>query len=127
MASTIIDSRIFGDMFSDACMRDVWSDAGERFAARNLTLTSSQDRTAMHPNHHSGADASSHSMRRGQVASPAPVTVGAQPPADPRKRIPKSSFRLDQSVAKEGAYVRYRRSPSFAGNIRPTATSVDQS
>ena len=26
MASTIIDSRIFGDMFSDARMRDVWSD-----------------------------------------------------------------------------------------------------
>ena len=26
MASTIIDSRIFGDMFSDVRMRDVWSD-----------------------------------------------------------------------------------------------------
>src|SRR4051812_2826353 len=26
MASTIIDSRIFGDMFSDARMREVWSD-----------------------------------------------------------------------------------------------------
>ena len=26
MASTIIDSRIFGDMFSDSRMRDVWSD-----------------------------------------------------------------------------------------------------
>ena len=26
MASTIIDSKIFGDMFSDAAMRQVWSD-----------------------------------------------------------------------------------------------------
>ena len=26
MASTIIDSRIFGDIFSDARMRQVWSD-----------------------------------------------------------------------------------------------------
>ena len=26
MASTIIDSEIFGDMFSDAAMRHVWSD-----------------------------------------------------------------------------------------------------
>ena len=26
MASTIIDSRIFGDMFSDGRMREVWSD-----------------------------------------------------------------------------------------------------
>ena len=25
MGSTIIDSRIFGDMFSDARMREVWS------------------------------------------------------------------------------------------------------
>ena len=26
MSATIIDSRIFGDMFSDAAMRHVWSD-----------------------------------------------------------------------------------------------------
>ena len=26
MPSTIIDSKIFGDMFSDAAMRHVWSD-----------------------------------------------------------------------------------------------------
>lgn len=36
MASTIIDSRIFGDMFSDARMRDIWSD--ENRTARYLEI-----------------------------------------------------------------------------------------
>ena len=37
MAASIIDSAIFGDMFSDAQMRQIWSD---RTAPRNTSTSS---------------------------------------------------------------------------------------
>ena len=40
MSATIIDSKIFGDMFSDATMRQVWSD--ENRTAKYLDIERAQ-------------------------------------------------------------------------------------
>ena len=42
MSSSIIDSKIFGDMFSDAAMRHVWSDENRTVILEALSASNRQ-------------------------------------------------------------------------------------